>query len=94
MQRDVDVMEVSKAYLAEHPADDGDAIERDFLESIRQNGCDAGTFESSYGVIVDMCGNENPRVAYIGHSKLSEVSTRGELRALLKALKIDTKGGA
>ena len=90
---------LADAYLAEHPADDGEAIDEAWLRSV----ClvqDQGFyfFRTELGPIVrnkwiKIAPNGVCYVEYdLVEIQLHDVKTRGELRALIKALKIKAKG--
>ena len=98
MQRDVDIMEVSRAFLAEHPADDGEAIDEAWLRSVsfmQESGFYFfRTAQDGLGRVKWLKIAPNG-ITYVQcdvfEMQLHDVKTRGELRALLRALKIDTK---
>ena len=92
---------LADAYLAEHPADDVEAIDEAWLRSVsfmqEQGFYFFRTAAEGLGRVKWLKVAPNG-IAYVQCDvfamQLNDVKTRGELRALLRALKIEMKGGA
>ncbi len=97
-----DLQAVADAYLAEHPADDGEAITEDWLRSVgfsesNMNGqsmlisCDCGDPVEMWieedGLVSLVQSNVNDHVCLTG----KKYATRGQLRRLCLALGIQLK---
>lgn len=87
---------LSNAYLAEHPADDGEPINSEWLESIGSVKVLSDRWHGFYngdGIEVSFF-RPNETVPYkltIDHQVTVEVKTRGDFRRLCKVFEIDLK---
>ena len=87
-------VKLARAYLAEHPADDGELIDRDWLESIGLYGRSLGQIELSHrdgtGWFFSVLADEHG----IYWSTIDKpFHTRGQLRRLAAALGIELREG-
>lgn len=84
---------LARAYLAEHPADDGDAVTMEWLRSIGfATAAEACGVAASLGRIEAFSVLPQPLQWRVNGFKVSEKPTRGDVRRLLAALGIPTGG--
>ena len=97
-----DIQYVANAYLAEHPADEDEPIDEDWLRSIGfhvNTGDDYYLWINSPNQDFDIQYWDDWEEFRFATSKSDydvpvSIKTRGQLRDLLKALGLETKGGA
>lgn len=94
--RDKDTL--AEAYLAEHPADDGELMDYDFLDGLLPSKLGRGwivneslsVFSSRRGFVL-IAGQGGANDSEESFAIREPIKTRGELRLLLKALSVEVK---
>jgi len=87
-----DCLELAKAYLAEHRADDGEVIDSTWLNTIGWNKHEDGSYKQGvYFIVIDngqwILMLKSGSVLFC----LAHLQTRGQLRQLCRALGVEIK---